>query len=384
MWFIATVEVGANPLGKLFSRKQAIAFDDSALGVDPLWLDGIEPGAFCGQKARQNPNAFALLLDRAVVLANPGTYHLAHMEGGIIPDQQPSRLPLGLQSRATPLQKLGGDLTHGTTRDKAKRHLTAHRLINPSLLPQHPITREGFGVRIVFLPGLFYKADRMLAVLPGVQAGQRKAAPPHFVQKADGPAWLLARPGDQAVASVFFTWYCRSGLVIQCLARFQLIPNRLRVWRMVSSLTWLTVQPCLTHALATNESVQRPVSKPQSRGGRCSSALKASASTPESAVRKCWGRLEPACRASGPFWLKAWCHGRTVCSSQLRARAMLGTRSPRAEAKRIWLRRNTKASEERKPVSIRCCSSSVNGRTKMGCLMSESIPHSRSPVLRLH
>ena len=83
MWFIATVEVGADPLGKLFSRKQAIAFDDSTLGMDPLWLDGIEPGAFCGQKARQNPNAFALLLDLAVVLANPGAYHLAHMEGGI-------------------------------------------------------------------------------------------------------------------------------------------------------------------------------------------------------------------------------------------------------------------------------------------------------------
>jgi hypothetical protein len=194
MWFIATVEVGADPLGKLLSRKQAIAFDDSTLGMDPLWLDGIEPGAFCGQKARQNPNAFALLLDLAVVLANPGTYHLAHMEGGIIPDQQPSRLPLGLQSRAAPLQKLGGDLTHGTTRDKAKRHLTAYRLINRSLLPQHPITREGFGVRIVFVPGLFYKADRMLAVLPGVQAGQRKAAPPHARPESRWPSLAAGSP----------------------------------------------------------------------------------------------------------------------------------------------------------------------------------------------
>src|SRR5713101_1766506 len=204
MWFIGTVEVGTDAFSKLFGREQPIRLNDSTLGMDPLWLNGIEPGAFRGQKERQNPNAFARLLDLAVVFTNPGAYYLARMEGGIIPDQQPSRLALCLQPSATALQKLGRDGAHRTPCNETKRHVTANRIINWSLLPQNSITGEGFGVRIVFLPGLFHKADRQVWVLPGMHAGQCKPAPPHLIQKAHGPARLLARPGDQAVASVFF------------------------------------------------------------------------------------------------------------------------------------------------------------------------------------
>src|SRR6266567_6850078 len=48
------------------------------------------------------------------------------MPGGVIPDQQPGGLALGLQPCATPLQKLGDQSTHRTTRDEAKQHLATN------------------------------------------------------------------------------------------------------------------------------------------------------------------------------------------------------------------------------------------------------------------
>jgi hypothetical protein len=56
----------------------------------------------------------------------------------------------------------------------------------------------------------------------------------------------------------------------------------------------------------------------------------------------------------------------------------------RADANRIWQRRRTKASDERKPASICSRSSWLKERTKIGGLMLLSIPHSQSPLLSLH
>ncbi len=68
----------------------------------------------------------------------------------------------------------------------------------------------------------------MLLVLPGMHTGQGKATPPDFILKSDGPGGLLAGPSNQSVTSrFFFNRYCGSGLVIQCLARFQLVFSRL-------------------------------------------------------------------------------------------------------------------------------------------------------------
>ena len=384
MSFIRASKVRTNALGQLLGGKQAISLDHLAFGMHPLRLNRVEPGTFGRQKTGQNTHPCARLLDQAVVLSDPGPHQLAHVKGGIIPDQQPVGLALRLQLGATPRQKLGGDGTHRATIHKAQRQLTAERITGRSLLPKDPITGQRLWVGIILLPDLLHQPYRLIFPLPRLHPRQCEPAPPDLIQKPDGPARLCACPGDQAIARRFFLKYKGSGLVIQCLARFQLIPNFLSVWRMVSQLTSRIVQPCLTHSLATRESVHRLVSKPKSRGGRCSSALKASASTPARAVRTCRGRLEPACRASRPCWLKAWMALRTVCWSQLSAVAMLGTRSPRELASRIWLRRNTKACEERKPASSCLYSSSLSERTKIGCFMRSIIPHSRSPFLRMH
>lgn len=349
--------MNADSLGKLFGREQAIGFNDSPFAMDPLRLDGIEPGTFRWEQKGQDAHTFAFLLDQLVMLPYPGTHLEAFMPGSVIPDQQPGRLALGLQPRATPLQKLGGDGADRTACDEAKRHVTASWGAFWSLLPQHPITGQGFGVRITFLPGWFHQADRLVFALLGRQVRKRKPAPPDLVQKTNGPAGLLAGPGDQPIACVFFSWYWGSGLVIQCLARFQLVPNRLRARRTLAMETWVGRIPCSKLTWAASSKVQVPRSLPKSRGLRCKSSFSCLAPFSEKVVRNRWGREEPALRTASPFALKPLITLRTVWSSQPSCLAMAGARSPRPEASRIWQRRKMKALDERNPAWSCWCSS---------------------------
>jgi hypothetical protein len=59
----------------------------------------------------------------------------------------------------------------------------------------------------------------------------------------------------QPIAESFFRWYSGSGLVIHCLARFQRMPSRSSVARMVSSLTRSRVNPSAKLTSATNSRV---------------------------------------------------------------------------------------------------------------------------------
>src|ERR1700730_11176646 len=126
MRFISTPKVGTNPLSKLFGSEKSIAFDHVAPGMNPFRLNGIEPGAFRGQKQRQNTHALALGFDQTVMLSYPGPHDLTDMKGGVIPDQQPGGLSFGLQTGTTPFQKLSGDVTDRTTGRKAQRQQLAN------------------------------------------------------------------------------------------------------------------------------------------------------------------------------------------------------------------------------------------------------------------
>ncbi len=244
MSFIRSSIISTHTLGQLFGSKQAIRFDDMAFAVHPFGLNGVEPGALRWQEKWQDMDTFPRLLDLLVVLANPGANGLTLMPGGVIPNQEPVRLPLLEQTLATPIQELGGDRAHRASADKAQPHLFALGFIWGALLPQHAIAGQGFGIWIAFLEGLFDQTDRMLRVLPGVHARQSKATPPDFISKADSPGWLVAGPGDQPITGVFFRRYCGSGLLIQCLARFQLVLSRLRARRTLSSETCAEMMPC--------------------------------------------------------------------------------------------------------------------------------------------
>ena len=244
MRFIRTAKVGTDPLSKLLSRQQAIVLDHLALGMHPFGFDGIEPGALGGQQERQNPHAVAGQLDLLIVLADPGANRLTLMPGGMIPDQKPVRLALLLQALTTPVQELRGDSAHGSASHQAQPDLRAVGVLCFPLLPQDTVARQGLGIRISLAPLLLYQTHRLVLALPGMSMGQGKAAPPHFIAKADGPPGLLAGPSNQAVTSVFFGWYSGSGLVIQCLARFQLVFKRLSARRTLSSEMGVAMMPC--------------------------------------------------------------------------------------------------------------------------------------------
>src|SRR5436305_14004883 len=187
MRFIGTSKIRTDAFSKLLSCKQAIVLNHVAFAMHPFGFNRIEPGTLRGQQERQNTNTFARLLDLLIVLANPGANGLALMPGGIIPDQEPVGLALLEQALAAPVQELRGESAHRSSADKAQPHLVPLRSIWGSLLPQHAITGQRFGVGISLLPGLFDEADWVIQVLPSVHARQGKAAPPDLIQEADGP-----------------------------------------------------------------------------------------------------------------------------------------------------------------------------------------------------
>lgn len=180
--------MSTNAFSQLSGGQQAIGFHNSLLCMHPSGLDRVKPGTFGRQKERQNPNSCVLLLNLVIVLTNPGTYLFAVMPGGVIPDQQPRGLTCRLQPGADPVQKLGGDGADRTPINKTQRHLTADRFSDRTLLPKYSIAGEGFWIRIILLPDLFHQVDWLVFVLPGIERGQSKPAPPHLIQKADRPA----------------------------------------------------------------------------------------------------------------------------------------------------------------------------------------------------
>src|SRR5258708_18724809 len=245
MRFIRTAKMGTHALSQLLCRKQPVRFHHGALAMHPPGLNRVEPGTFGWQKAGQDTDALALSFHLDIVGADPGSHELAHMPGGVVPNEQPGCFSLGLHLLTSPLQELCRKIADGASRDKAQRHLIADRLLCWPTLPQNAITSQRFGIGVSLLPGLLHQMQCMVFVLPGMHARQGKATPPHLIEEANSPIRLDAGPGHQPVACVFFSRYCGSGLVIQCLARFQLVFSRLSTRRTLSSQTsWWSV-PCL-------------------------------------------------------------------------------------------------------------------------------------------
>ena len=199
----------ANCLAESKPSGSTIAF----LAWTQLGSMGLSQGLLGGQKEGQNADSFARLFNLLVVLANPGTYQLTPMPGGIVPDQQPGGACLVLPGATTPLQKLGGDRTHRSSRDKAQRHLLADQDQQQVRVAKDAIAGQGFGIRIIlfarFVPS---SAAADPSLCQACKLRQSKAAPPHFVEKAQSPSCrLLAGLHDQPVACVFFSRYCGSG-----------------------------------------------------------------------------------------------------------------------------------------------------------------------------
>src|SRR5579859_4450436 len=87
MRFIRTPKMGTHTLSQLLRRKQSTGFHHGALAMHPLGLNGVEPGTFGRQKARQDTDALALSFHLGIVGADPGAHELAHMPGGVVPNE---------------------------------------------------------------------------------------------------------------------------------------------------------------------------------------------------------------------------------------------------------------------------------------------------------
>src|SRR5579864_9168 len=375
-----TVEGTTDALLDLMGAEQAGGFHDLAFAVDPARLHRVEPGTLRGQITGEDTHTVPRLLDLLVVVPDPAAHRLTDVPGGIVPHhEQRALVPCG-QGFTTPGQELRGHGTDGLAVHEAQPHFLAHRHAFTQA-NQQAVAGQRHRIRVIFGDRLFNQPQRLIGRGPAVQHGLGHATPPGLVLEAHGPLRVDSRQADQTVARPFFRAYSGSGLVIQCLARRQPTPRRASVARIVSPLTRAAVSPVAKLTSAARSNVQTLVWWPKTRGLRCSSARKCSAAAGSKAAWMVWGTEEPGVKAATPVRLNAWIALRTVCASQLRARAIAGTRSPRALARTIWQRRRTKASDERKPSSKAWRSASVSGRTKMGGLIPLSIVHSRRPCL---
>src|SRR5262245_15541315 len=262
MGIMGATKVSTNPVSDLLSAEQPSRLDDGALAMDPLGLNRVEPGTLDRQIARQDPHAVPLLLDLSVLCTDPSAHAFTHMPGGVVPDQPPHPHTGFLQPRTAPAQELLGDGADRPALDETQPDL----LRLSDLAQQHAVTGQRLGIGIVLGFLLLNQAQRAVrGVRPGMQVRAGQATPPRLIGEAQRPVWMPLCKSDQAVTLPFFRAYPGSGLVIQCLARSQLMPSRSKVVRMVSPLTRVATMPSATLTWAAKSNVQTLVGLPKSR-----------------------------------------------------------------------------------------------------------------------
>jgi len=128
------------------------------------------------------------------------------------------------------------------------RFVTAHTTLRPWALGRDGRARCGASAAACRLSRYAGGAG------PG---GSTRPRPESLRPSRDAPTPVPS--GDQPL---FFRAECRSGLVIQCLARFPLVCRRFNARRMVSSLIHRSVTPCSWQTCAARASVHTPVDLP--------------------------------------------------------------------------------------------------------------------------
>src|SRR6266478_667116 len=87
MRFARTSVIGTNASFQFVSTQDAVSFGDLPFAMDPLRLNGVEPGAFRGQQTRQDAHTPPCLLDGLIVAVDPGANSLTLVPRGVVPDQ---------------------------------------------------------------------------------------------------------------------------------------------------------------------------------------------------------------------------------------------------------------------------------------------------------
>jgi hypothetical protein len=255
--------IGTYPLGYLLRGQDMGRFDHGAFPMDPLGLDGVQPGTFTRQPTRDDAHSTPCLLDVAVMRSQPRPHQLAFVPRGIVPHQQQGTLFEGSQPVTAPGQKLERQRTHGLACGKPEPELRRRR---GGGTQQQAIAGQGLGLGIIFGQRFFHQAQHALARRPGVHGRLRQATPPDFIAKTEHPLGMGGSQADQTIALFFFLAYAGSGLVIQCLARFHRVWSMVRAWRIVSPLTRRGVIPAAYATSAAKSRVQTLVGLPKVRG----------------------------------------------------------------------------------------------------------------------
>ena len=232
---------------QLWCRQQPLRLNYCPLAVNPLGLDRVEPGTFDGQFAGHNPYP-ACSFGLPMVSVDPRPHLVRTVPRGVIPDQQQGTLPFSGQALTEPGQIRRRHVRDGATRDKAQPPLRR-------VLAQQPIASQCFGGRIGLRDTALLPTHGR-GVCPSIHLRLMEPAPPALIQVAQHPRRLLRRQADQPVALLFSRAYAGSGLVIQCLARRQGVPQRLSARRIVSSPTKCPVTPSAQHTCAASAKVQ--------------------------------------------------------------------------------------------------------------------------------
>ncbi len=164
MRLVGTGEIGTDPISQLIGREQASWLNYCPFAMDPLGFDGIEPGTLDRQLAHQQTDSRPGAFDRLVMRTHPGAYRLANVPGGVVPDQDPDRDALLLQSGATPVQKLDGTGADRATLDKAQpdRFLRLLGLCQALRAQQDARAGQRFRIGIGSGDPLFHQTQRVV------------------------------------------------------------------------------------------------------------------------------------------------------------------------------------------------------------------------------
>ena len=183
----------------------------SAFGLAPARFDGVEPWAFGGQGAEQNPYPFPCSLDLTVMFLDPLLDFPAKVPGGIVPQQEQRLLAQGLQLATDPRQESGGHPTDRAALHKAQPDLLLGWGGRGMPAYQQSIAGQGLGVWVIFGNRLLHQTPGTTRIRPGVQAGVSQPAKPGLILEAQSPVWMSGRQANQSVPSSFFSSICWAG-----------------------------------------------------------------------------------------------------------------------------------------------------------------------------
>src|SRR5512147_1256338 len=102
MWLAVIANASADSLFYFGGRQEAVWFHNPALGMHPVRLNAVEPGALDGQVTRQETDSLAGLFDLAIVTLNPDPHSAAAMPRSVIPDHTPDGFAQCLERATSP------------------------------------------------------------------------------------------------------------------------------------------------------------------------------------------------------------------------------------------------------------------------------------------